>query len=46
MLRLPSGGGGGRVGKSLFVAGKCASSGWSVYYKPRGKWDRVGKMLW
>lgn len=28
------------VGKSCFVAEKCASSGWSVYYKPRGQcWD-------
>lgn len=26
--------------KSCSVAEKCASSGWSVYYKPRGKcWD-------
>ena len=27
-----------RVGKSLSAAENCVSSGWSVYYKPRGQW--------
>ena len=30
---------GWKVAKSLFVAGKGASRGWSVYCKPRSKWD-------
>lgn len=41
VLQVPRGGGGEWVesGQVPFFAGKCASRGWSVYYKPRSKWD-------